>query len=99
METFSTHGGAVANLTIGMTKNLALAAVLLATTVPATAQNWSIGAGSGAFVFGDFVERRLRPGTGTGPAGVVTMVLTAKTRPGLAVDIQREFAPRWAVRF
>ena len=82
-----------------MLKKTVIAAALLAMTLPAAAQNWSVGVGTGAFVFGDFVERRLRPATGGGAAGTVTMVLTAETRAGLSVDIEREFAPRWAVRF
>lgn len=76
--------------------SVVVAACLLA--LPAGAQQWSIGVGSGAFVFGDFVERRLRPASGAGSAGTVTMVLTAETSAGLAVDIERQFAPRWAVR-
>lgn len=63
-----------------------------------TAQQWSIGVHSGAYIFGDFVERSLRPTTGGGPSEPIVMVLTAGTRPGLAVDLERELAPRWAVR-
>lgn len=72
-------------------------AILLVSTLPATAQNWSVGVHSGPFVFGDFVERTLRPAAG-GPVGTVTMTLSAATRAGLAVDLERSFAPRWAVR-
>lgn len=81
-----------------MQKKLTIALFLLAAALPATAQKWSIGVHSGPFVFGDFVERRLRPGTGQGPTGTVIMTLSAATRPGLAVDLERELAPRWALR-
>jgi opacity protein-like surface antigen len=82
-----------------MKKTLTLAAALLAITLPLAAQDWSVGAGSGAFIFGDFVERRLRPTTGETPAGEgVTLTLSAATRAGLAVDVEHGFAPRWAVR-
>jgi hypothetical protein len=82
-----------------MTGHLAILAVLLASTLSATAQNWSLGVHSGPFVFGDFVERRVRPASGSGPVGTVTMTLSAATRAGLAIDLERSFAPRWAVRF
>jgi hypothetical protein len=82
-----------------MGKRTLLAVALLASTLPAAAQQWSVGVGSGAFVFGDFVERTMRAGTGAGPGGSVTMVLTADTRAGLSVDVERALAPRWAVRF
>ena len=81
-----------------MKKKLTMAAVLLV-TLPLSAQSWSIGAGTGAFVFGDFVERKMRgPGSPDQPAVTITSKLTAATRAGLAVDIQRELADRWAIR-
>lgn len=82
-----------------MKKTWTLAVALFAATLPLAAQNWSVGAGSGAFIFGDFVERRLRPTTGETPAGgAMTLTLSAATRAGLAVDVQHDFAPRWGVR-
>ena len=81
-----------------MKKFLTAAALLLAFTLPAAAQEWSFGAATGPFVFGDFMERTLRVGNGDGPQGSQTLTLTAATRPGLAVDIEHSFAPRWAVR-
>ena len=63
----------------------------------AQAQQWSFGAGTGPFVFGDFVRRTLQTGTETG-TGEQTMKLSAKTRPGLSVDIERRLAPRFAIR-
>jgi hypothetical protein len=81
-----------------MKKLFTVAAFLLLLALPATAQEWSFGAGTGPFVFGDFMERRLRLGTGDGPSGEHTLTLSAATRPGLVVDFENSFAPRWAVR-
>ena len=73
-------------------------AVLLAFAAPLTAQKWSIGVHSGAYVFGDFVERRVRPASSGETTGTVTSTLSAATRAGLAVDIEHELADRWALR-
>lgn len=81
-----------------MKKILTTTAALLAITLPLTAQNWSIGVHSGPFVFGDFVERKVRPSVGQPGGDTVTMTLSAATRAGLAVDIQRDFSERWGVR-
>ena len=81
-----------------MKKNAAVLALALALTFPLAAQNWSVGVGTGPFVFGEFVERSLRVGTGEGETGVITLDLTAATRAGLAVDLERSFGERWAVR-
>jgi hypothetical protein len=62
------------------------------------AQDWSLGIGSGAFVFGDFLERNMRPVNSEGPEDAVTLTLSADTRPGLAVDVERTLGDRWAVR-
>jgi len=97
-ETFSTSGVPVAILTAAMMKNLAVFALALAFAVPAVAQDWSVGVGSGPFVFGDFLERRVRIGTGDGPSSVSTVVLSAATRAGLALDVERRLSDRWAVR-
>jgi len=80
-----------------MMKKLTFAALLLACTLPAAAQNWSFGAATGPFVFGDFVERRLRLTNGNDNEPV-TMTLSAATRAGLALDLERSFSDRWAVR-
>jgi hypothetical protein len=79
-----------------MKKLLPLAAALLAFTLPAAAQNWSVGVHTGPFIFGDFLERRIRVGTPEGGADPVTLTLSAATRAGAMVDIEREFADRWA---
>ena len=81
-----------------MRRHLPFLAILLAFTLSGSAQNWSVGVHSGPFVFGDFVERRVRPASGGSPAGTVTMTLSAATRAGLAVDLERSFAERWALR-
>lgn len=81
-----------------MRRHLHLFAVLVAFPLSATAQNWSLGVHTGPFVFGDLVERRFRPIAGEPGSETVTMTLSARTRPGLAVDLERSFAPRWAVR-
>lgn len=61
------------------------------------AQDWSIGVRTGAFVFGDFVERRMRT-VDSGPGEVQVDTLSAGTRAGLAVDLEHSFGERWAVR-
>lgn len=80
-----------------MRRHLHLFAFLLAFPLSAAAQNWSLGVHSGPFVFGDFVERTVRPAAG-GPGQSMTLTLSAATRAGLAVDLEHSFAPRWAVR-
>jgi len=81
-----------------MMKKLAFLALALALTLPLSAQDWSVGVGTGPFVFGDFVERTVRVGTGEGPSGEQTIILTAGTRAGLALDLERRLSDRWAIR-
>ena len=81
-----------------MKKKLTIALMLLLCTLPATAQNWSIGVRSGAFVFGDFVQRHVKPVASDPAVEPVTLTLSAAPRAGLAVDIERNLADRWAVR-
>jgi hypothetical protein len=97
-ESFSMAGSVVAILTVAMLKNLTILALALAITLPLTAQNWSVGVGTGPFVFGDFLQRRVRISTGEGPSSVTTLVLSAGTRAGAAVDLERRLSDRWAVR-
>ncbi len=81
-----------------MRKIVTITALLLAST-SLNAQHWSIGAGTGAFVFGDFVERVVRgPANEIDPPSVHTLTLSAATRAGAAFDIEHSFAGRWAVR-
>jgi opacity protein-like surface antigen len=75
-----------------------LVPLLVLWALPATAQDWSIGGATGAFIFGDFYERRLRIGTGTEAAEIVT-TLSAATRAGLSVDLERRLSRRFAIRF
>jgi opacity protein-like surface antigen len=80
-----------------MMKKATIAALLLLSTLPLSAQDWSLGVSSGPFVFGDFFERRVRVGNeGTGGSQVI--ILSADTRAGLAVDLERSFSQRWAIR-
>jgi opacity protein-like surface antigen len=71
--------------------------LLLLISLSASAQDWSVGVGTGPFVFGDFVERTLRLGTEVGTARQTTR-LSAATRAGVAVDLQRQFSDRLALR-
>lgn len=73
-------------------------ALALATALPLRAQNWSLGVGTGPFVFGDFYERSMRPTTGEGTGDPITFTLSAATRAGVAVDVERAFADRWGLR-
>lgn len=82
-----------------MMKNFAVLLLALAFALPLTAQNWSVGVGTGPFVFGDFLEREVRiSGPGGGPSGAQKNVLSAGTRAGAAVDLERRINDRWAVR-
>ena len=71
--------------------------LLLCIAAPAEAQNWSVGVGSGPFVFGHFVRRTTRVATPEGSA-TQTNTLSAATRAGLSVDIERRLGDRFAVR-
>jgi len=93
-ENFSTAGVPVANLTGKMKKLLPL--LLLSVSLPAAAQNWSVGAGSGPFLFGDFVKRTFRIGNEV--TELQTSVLSASTRAGLSLDLERRLSDRFAIR-
>jgi opacity protein-like surface antigen len=80
-----------------MKRSLAAVVVCAALALPAGAQDWSFGAATGPFVFGDFVRRTLRTGTEAG-SGEQKQQLSAKTRPGLAIDLERRFSDRFAIR-
>src|SRR5260370_39140804 len=82
-----------------MSKTLrALLPFLLLATLPATAEDWSVGAGTGPFAFGKFAVRSVRASTGEPGTQVSKLKLTAATRPGLVVDIERTFNDRFALR-
>ena len=72
-------------------------AVLVFAATPVLAQDWSIGAGAGPFIFGHFVERTTRVSTGEGSA-TQTLTLSAATRAGVTIDIERSFSERFAIR-
>ena len=98
-ETFSFTGAPVAISTDAMKKTLRFTLPLLfALALPAAAQEWSVGGGTGAFVYGDFVRRTLLPTTGNGSASPTQIKLTGKTRPGVLADIERDFSDRFAIR-
>ena len=71
--------------------------IFLAVASPLSAQNWSVGGGTGAFVFGDFVRRTMRIGN-EGGSELQRSTLSASTRVGVAVDLERAFSERFAVR-
>lgn len=78
-------------------KNLTIPLLLLAATLPATAQDWSIGIHTGPFVFGDFVKRTMRLGNEE-TSGRSQEILSAGTRAGAAFDLEHSFSGHWAVR-
>ena len=99
LETFSFTGVAVAILTDAMMKTFRCTLpLLLAFALPAAAQQWSVGGGTGAFVFGDFVTRTLFPTTGSGSGSSSQIKLSGKTQPGILADVERDFSERFAVR-
>jgi hypothetical protein len=61
------------------------------------AQQWSLGGGVGAFTFGNFSERRSRLGN-EGSSGSTTTALSAKTRPGVTVNLERDFSDSFGFR-
>ncbi len=81
-----------------MMKKLPFLAFVLLSTFPLAAQNWSVGVGAGPFVFGDFLERRVRIGTGEGTTGVTTLVLSPLRGRGRWSIWSAAINDRWAVR-
>src|SRR5881227_1243961 len=72
-----------------MRKILPLALLLLALAAASYADGWSLGVGTGPFVFGTFVERTTRVGNDAG-SGTTTSKLSAATRPGGSADIEHD---------
>lgn len=70
--------------------------LLLLAALPASAQNWSVGAGAGPFFYGDFVRRTVR--IGTEESEMQRSILSAATRAGVTVDVERNLSDRFAVR-
>lgn len=81
-----------------MKKILTTVAALLAISLPLAADDWSLGVHAGPFLFGDLLERKVRPTVGGSTGGTVTLTLSADTRAGFAVDLQRDFSERWGAR-
>ena len=92
---FFRAGAAVANLTAKMRKALVVFALLAASA--AHAEDWSIGAGAGPFIFGHFVERTVTIHNEGGSA-TIKSVLSAETRVGLTANVEYDFNKRLAVR-
>jgi opacity protein-like surface antigen len=65
---------------------------------PLTGADWTLGLGGGAFFWGDFVERHA---TITNEFETIEHVstLSAATRPGVALTLDRSFNQRFAIRF
>jgi len=80
-----------------MRKILLPALLLAATTPPLRAESWSLGVGTGPFVFGYFVQRTTQVNTDAG-SGTVRSRLSAATRPGGSADIEREINDWLGVR-
>ena len=78
-----------------MRKAFAVLAVLAASS--AHAENWSLGAETGPFIFGHFVERSATINNGTSSATTRTR-LSAETRVGAGGDIEYDFNRRFAIR-
>jgi hypothetical protein len=81
-----------------MKKILPLLALLALVSTPLPAQDWSFGAATGPFVFGRFQERTLRVANEVGTS-IDKTHLSAATRPGLSLDLERSLGNRFAVRF
>jgi len=80
-----------------MWKSLQALVMLSALPSGLFAESWSLGAGTGPFIFGHFAERTTPIATETGSA-TITSHLSAATRAGATVDLEREVNDRWALR-
>ena len=76
---------------------LLLAALCAAPTAARAQGSWTIGAGSGAFVFGDFVEIHTTVSNELDRLEIEE-TLSAATRAGLHVQIGRWIDERWSIR-
>jgi hypothetical protein len=76
-----------------------LLALMIALIFPevAVAEGWSVGTATGPFVFGHFIERTSSITTELG-SGSTKSIFSAATRPGAAVDLQRDFNDRLSLR-
>src|SRR5438876_6236467 len=80
-----------------MRKILPLALLLLLPAPASHADGWSLGVGTGPFVFGTFVERTTRVGNDAG-SGTTTSKLSAATRPGGSADVEHDINDWLGVR-
>ncbi len=80
-----------------MRKILPLTLLPLLLALPAYADGWSLGIGTGPFVFGNFVERTTRVGNDAGSA-TISSRLSAATRPGGSADVEHDINDRFGVR-
>jgi hypothetical protein len=71
--------------------------LLIATSSSAFCEGSSLGVATGPFVFGRFAERTVTLNTETG-MGTTKTRLSAATRAGAVVDIERDLTDRFAVR-
>jgi len=71
--------------------------VFATVALPSAAQSWSVGAGTGPFIFGRFVDRNLSLGNELGSAKN-TITVSAAPRPGLSVDVERDLNGWLALR-
>jgi hypothetical protein len=78
-------------------KTLLAIAVLLSASPDLCAENWSLGVATGPFVFGRFAERTITIGNGS-ETGTTKSKLSAATRAGAVIDIERSLGDRFAVR-
>jgi hypothetical protein len=71
---------------------------LVAVVCPAArSESWTFGVATGPFVFGHFVERTVAINTETGMATTKSRI-SAATRLGAAVDVERDLNDRFAIR-
>ncbi|MDQ6800566.1 MAG: hypothetical protein M3041_06975 [Acidobacteriota bacterium] len=80
-----------------MGKGFLAVAVLIASASNVRAESWSLGVATGPFVFGRFAERTITISNGT-ETGTATNRLSAATRAGAVVDLERTLSERFAVR-
>src|SRR5438270_11413893 len=80
-----------------MQKTLLVFATVLFASATARGERWSLGVATGPFVFGRFAERTITISTG-GETGTTKSRLSAATRAGVAVDVERSLGYRFAVR-
>jgi hypothetical protein len=78
-------------------KKVLLPLVFATVALPSHAQSWSVGAGTGPFIFGRFVDRNLNLGTELGSAKN-TLTVSAAPRPGVVLGVERDLNGWLALR-